>query len=301
MKNFDIKYLPVVLALSVAALQSACTSVIYATDQGPQRKLDKLTLPGNFVSAIPNGIGSQPDVSFDGEKLAFVRQDSNNVWQVFVMTIGEPATLQQITGDAAPKSYPRWSTQGYLAFAAGSQITVLDQSFTNVPLGATPPQTDGGLDFYDNGAKLVYEWNDNLYSFSISGSGSVVPITSCSTPTTRCNFPVVSHDQTMLAYHVTIMLGPGWAETITIRNASDLSEVSAIVMGPALGGGGKIHSFDFSPTDDRMFVSAKAFDAATSTYETDLELFVVDLDGANKNRLSPAPQVWYPSSYRSFP
>ena len=298
MRHLIRGHLALVPVLFVAMISSACTNVIYTTTESGQRALHELTRLDGSIAAVPNGAGSQPDVSFDGTKVAFVQKDATDIRQVFVMTIGQLGTRQQITTDPVSKSYPRWSRLGHLAFASGSNIVVLDSTFANVDLGPNVPQTDGGLDFYDQGSTLVYERDDNLYVFAIGGSGSELQITSCPTPSAMCNFPIVSHDQTMLAYHQTVMLSPGWPEGIIVQNLSDPSQSSSITLGPALGGGGKIHSYDFSPRDDQMYVSAKAFDSATSTYGTELELFVVDLDGGNKEKLSPNPPVWYPSTYR---
>lgn len=280
---------------------TGCTAVIFEHETGGQQQLLRLSRPLDTISIELSAPATDPDVSFDEQRIAFIQQDGGGVQQVYVMTLGQPTSIQQVTTDPTPKRVPRWSAQGKLAFASGSDVVVLNADFSTFNLGGATPQTDGGLDFYDDGDKLVYERNGNLYTVPLNGSTSEQRITNCSIPTVRCTFPVVSHDQSKLAYKTTIMLGAGWPEIIYILSTGIWSGQSFISMGPALGGGGKIHSYDFSPGDDQMYVAALPFDAATSTYGAQHELFVVNLDGTDKEMLPPGSIVRHPSAYQSFP
>lgn len=280
---------------------TGCTAVIFGHETSSQQALLELSRPSNSVSVVLNAPGSDPDVSFDGQKVAFIQEDTGGVRQIFVMTIGQPSSVQQITTGSSRKRVPRWSTQGKLAFASGTDIVILNSDLSPFNLGSTPPQANGGLDFYYDGDKLVYQRDNNLYTVPIDRSTPEQQITACNTPPTICSWPVISHDQSKLAYHTTIMLAAGWLEFITILEATTWNHHVAISMGPALGGGGKIDSYDFSPNDEQMYVAAKPFDQTTSTYGTEHELFVVNLDGTDKKILPPGPAVRGLSTYQWFP
>ena len=284
--------------LSLLACLTGCTSIIFDSDAGTgTRGLLEFVRPVGSISSVVSGEGIEPDVSFDGERVAFIRR-VGGIRQVFVMTLGEPATLAQLTFDPTPKSEPRWSSQGHLAFAAGSEITVLNPDLTPFVFASMPPQLDSGLDFHEDGSALVYARDNNLFIQPLDQSQPEIQITNCSVQIS-CSDPIVSHDQSLLAYRFTIVLGPGWPEGILIVSLPDLSSVGSISMGPAIGAGGNIHSYDFSPDDNRLYVAAKSFDAATASYIDELSLFVVDLDGSNRQLLQPDPQVRYPSTFRS--
>jgi len=289
------------LVIFSLGILTGCTAVIFGHETSSQQALLELSRPSNSVSVVLNAPGTTPDVSFDGQKVAFTQEDASGVPQIFVMTIGQPSSVQQITTGSSGKRVPRWSTQGKLAFASGTDIVILNQDLSPFNLGSPPPQANGGLDFYDDGNRLVYERDNNLYTLPIDRSIPEQQITSCSAPPTMCTWPVVSHDQSKLAYHITTMLGAGWPEIIRILETGTWNSHAVISMGPAQGGGGKIHSYDFSPRDDQMYVAAKPFDQATLTYGTELELFVVNLDGTGKVILPPGPAVRNPSTYQWFP
>lgn len=283
-----------ILCLSV--FLASCTRIVFDSQTGTTRELRELTRPSDSISNVVGGEGMQADVSFSATRIAFIRQ-VGGVPQVFVMELGESSSLQQLTSDSAAKSHPRWSLQGRLAFASGSNIVVLNPDFTPFNLGSPALQTDGGLDFFDGGTKLVYARDKNLYVSPLDRSNPEGRITNCS-GSVSCGLPVVSHDQSKLAYRQTIMLGAGWATRIIVMSLTGSGGATNIVMGPAVGGGEKIHSFDFSPGDDQMYVSAKPF-VSGSGYGSQQVLFVVDLDGSNMQQLSPPAPARYPSTYRT--
>ncbi|UCH75661.1 MAG: hypothetical protein JSU82_07465 [Rhodospirillales bacterium] len=285
------------LAVGLLVALTGCTKVVFDSENGGARQLLQLARPGNSITTITGPEAMQPDVSFDRNRVAFVRTvGTPPVRQVFVMTIGDAGSLQQVTSDPVDKSYPRWSTQGQLAFRAGSDLRVLNPDFTPFDLGTPTPQADGGLDFYDNGNGLVYQRNGNLYVLPVDRSVPETPITNCPPPNTRCGSPVVSHDQTKLAYRRTVMLAAGYPEVIHVILTGSWSNLGSFMMGPALGGSGKVHSFDFARSDNKLYVAAKSYDAATGSYGNDLLLFEVNLDGSDKSQLAPGPQVRYPSA-----
>ena len=287
--------IPVVCLL---AMLTGCSRVVFEYNPvgGATHQLLQLKQPGSSITNIVSPEARQPDVSFDGKRVAFVRT-VKGVPQIFVMTIDDPGSLNQVTKDPAPKFLPRWSPKGYLAFRAGARIAVLKPDFTPFNLGSPAVQADGGLDFYDSGSWLVYERDNNLHVIPLNRSVPEARITNCQGPTTRCEFPVVSYDQTKLAYHKTVSISSGWPEAVHILNTGSWTNFGSFMMGPALGGGGKIHSFDFARHDKKkMFVSAKPYDPATASYGSDLLLFEIKLDGADKRQLPPKPHARYPSA-----
>lgn len=282
-------------AICLLVTLTGCSRVIFESETGATRELLQLTRPGGSITSIVGAEARQPDVSFDRKKVAFIRPVAG-VGQVFVMEIGDPATLQQLTSDPAPKSLPRWASNGRLAFRSGSGIVVLNADFSPFDLGLPTLVADGGLDFHDNGNALVYRRDSNLHVVPLDRSVPEMQITGCAPPGNPCRFPVVSHDQTKLAYHMSNALGAGLLERIIIVETGTWSGVSFIVMGPALGGDRKIHSYDFSRRDDHMYVAAKPFDELMMTYGSDPVLFEVNLDGSDRQQLPPAPTVRYPSA-----
>lgn len=279
-----------------AVLAAGCTRIVYDSEAGPVREIKQLTRPGGSIVNIVAGQGMQPDVSFDGTRVAFIREVAG-VGQVFAMTIDAPATLQQLTSGAPAKTFPRWSATGRLAYRSGNEIRVLNADFSPFDLGAPPVLADGGLDFYDNGDALVYQRDNNLHVVPLDRSVPEQLITGCPpTASPRCRFPVVSHDQTKLAYLVSFVFGAGQLDLINLVQAGSWTGIGNFALGPALGGGRIIHSFDFSRADNSMYVAARPFDDSTMTYGDDPVLFEVNLDGSGKTQLAPAPVVRYPSA-----
>jgi hypothetical protein len=213
------------------------------------------------------------------------------------MTIGDPSTLQQRTSGAAVKSLPRWSSAGRLAYKAGSEIRVLNADFSSFDLGLPVVMADGGLDFHDNGNALVYQRDNNLHIVPLDRSVPELQITGCPPAAgTTCRFPVVSHDQTRLAYLISYAFGAGRLETIHVVQTATWGGLSSIVMTPALSATRVVHSYDFSRADDSMYVASRPFDDTTMTYGPDPVLFEVNLDGSDRTQLSPSPTVRYPSA-----
>lgn len=287
--------LAAISAIGLLVILTGCSKVVFESETGATHEVLQLRQPGGSITSIVSAEARQPDVSFDRTRVAFVRQ-VGTFRQVFVMKIGDPGTLQQVSSGSTQKAIPRWSSQGRLAFRSGSQIVVLNPDFTPFNLGSPPLAADGGLDFHDNGNSLVYERDGELYIVPLDRSVPEIRITNCSSPSMDCGFPVVSHDQSKLAYQITLMIGSGWPEAIQILNTGTWDSFHSITMGPAFGAGGNIHSYDFSRRDNKMYVSARLFDPATATYGSDLLLFEVNLDGSNKQQLPPDPQVRYPST-----
>lgn len=292
--------LAIVPVACLLAMLTGCSKVVFESNPaaGATHRVLQLSRPDNIITGIVDPEARQPDVSFDGQKVAFIRRAlPGPAPQVFVMTIGDPGSLKQVTKDTASKSLPRWAVNGRIAFRAGNTIRVLNPEMTQFNLGTPALVADGGLDFYENGRALVYERDGNLYVVPLDRSVPEAQITRCASPTIHCGFPVVSFDQTKLAYHHTVMLSSGWPESIHILNAGSWTNFGSFMMGPPLGGGGKIHSFDFARHDKKiMFVSAKPYDTATASYGSDLLLFEVRLDGSGKQQLAPAPYALYPSA-----
>jgi len=292
--------LVIVPAACLLAMLTGCSKVVFESNPaaGTTHRVLQLSRPGNSITGIVDPEARQPDVSFDGRRVAFIRTAlPGPAPQVFVMTIGEPGSLKQVTKGMAAKSLPRWAVNGRLAFRAGNNIRVLNPDMTPFDLGAPALLADGGLDFYENGKALVYERGDNLYVVPLDRSVPETQITSCASPNIHCEFPVVSFDQSKLAYHHTVMLGSGWPEAIQILNTGSWTNFGSFMMGPPLGGGGKIHSFDFARHDKKkMFVSAKPYDPATASYGSEYLLFEIKLNGSGKGQLPPAPYALYPSA-----
>lgn len=283
-------------AICLLIILTGCSRVVFESETGPAPELLQLTRPGGSIISIVGTEARQPDVAFDRARVAFIRPVAG-IGQVFVMEIGDPATLQQLTSDSAPKTLPRWSSAGRLAFRSGSGIVVLNADFSPFDLGLPPLVADGGLDFYDNGNALVYLRDNNLHTVPLDRSVPEMQITGCPPAAgTLCRFPVVSHDQTKLAYLISYVFGAGRLEMIYVVQTGTWAGLSSIPMGAALSISRVIHSYDFSRTDDSMYVASRPFDETTMTYGPDSVLFEVNLDGSDKQQLPPAPTVRYPSA-----
>ena len=158
-------------------------------------------------------------------------------------------------------------------------------SHNNLTIFELSPDVDGGLDFFDDGNKIVFTRNDGVYWIPVDANAVEIRIASCGPPPSRCRFPVVSHDGSLLAYRVTVALAPGWIESIQIVKTGTWELVSTVTLeSPADLRG--VYSFDFSPDDNRLYVTAKATDVTGVDNRNQMELFSIKLDGTDQERVT---------------
>jgi hypothetical protein len=89
----------------------------------------------------------------------------------------------------------------------------------------------------------------------------------------------------LLAYRVTTALTTGWIESIRIVRTGTWEDVSTVTLQPPADLRG-VYSFDFSPDDRRLIVTAKSTDVTDGNPDNQSELFCIKIDGTDQKRLT---------------
>ena len=245
--------------------------------------------------------GRYPDANSDEDVILWVKPHSevpggssiNQVWHTNLSN-GGTVLLTHSSGD---KKHPRWGHRWYAyqrETTNGDKIVV--SSHNNLTQFELPPIVIGGMDFFDDGNKIVYTADDGVYWISAEPNATPERIAECARPASQCRFPVISHDGTLLAYRHTVPLGSGWIESIRIVQVGTWAFFKTVMLGPPANLRG-IYSFDFSPDDNRLFVTARAADVTNTSGNNNLEIFSIKLDSSDQQRITNnSIPDYYPST-----
>jgi hypothetical protein len=294
-----MKYIKLSYFVFLAIILQACTGIgVYHVSEKSLPTGDGIYFlkPDGTYDDFNSGYrdGRSPDVAPDGA-LVFIKP--------VAVSVGEPVYQQVwrenvlLTRTPGNKRYPRWGNR-WFAYEhdtdSGKKIVV--HSHNNLTIFELRPNVDGGLDFFDNGNKIVFTRDDGIYWIPVDESAVETRIASCGPPPSRCRFPVVSHDGALLAYRVTVALASGWIESIQIMRTGTWDPVSIVTLQPPANLRG-VYSFDFSPDDSRLYVSARATDVTDNDDHNRLELFSIKLDGSDQVRVTNNQIAdYYPST-----
>jgi hypothetical protein len=196
-----MKYLDFMCLIIFSMHLSACTMGIYHVSEQPQLNGDGIYLmkmrtdcTGGTYEDVNYSYrsGRYPDVAPD-KALVFVKPIAINFGDpVFQQIWRENVLLTHTPGD---KRYPRWGSR-WFAYEqdTGSGKKIVVHSHNNLTIFTLSPEADGGLDFFENGEKIVFTRTDGVYWIAAVENAVENRIASCGTFPNRCRFPVVSHD-----------------------------------------------------------------------------------------------------------
>ena len=281
----------------------SCAELVFVSDRDNDTKqIFRMRSTGanqRNISTSATYSDSYPDVSPDGKMMVYISVQSGSE-KIVTREIDDPDGMTEtiIRDGSAKKIWPRWSCQqDLIAFAEytnnQAKIFIIPAEQGGPPILVTNPganQSDsGGHDFFENGNKIIFSRSNatgntyDLFYKSSDGTGSAVPIL----PTTSVNevLPVVSHDGSLLAYLSYVMLAPGMAEVIQIRNVGTWSSFSQITLQPPVGGR-RIGALAFSDDDKKLYVGTKSADVSADPDTKKYEIFSVRLDGSDVERLT---------------
>ena len=285
--------------LFMGVIFSGCSGVgIYHVSEKPLPEGDGIYLikPSGFDEInFKMRNGRYPDVYAASNTLLFVKPSSESIGgplteQVFWSPLSFPDLITtwavKLTHTSGNKRHPRWGQQWYAyqrETADGDKIVV--SSHNNLTVFELSPIVRGGLDFFDNGSKIVYTANDGVYWIDATQDASPTLITECQWPTSKCNFPVISNDGTLLAFRHTMPLASGWIESIRIVQVGSWEFVKTITLDSTADLKG-VYSFDFSPDDRELYITAKSNDVIDDIENNKLEIFSININSGDKQRIT---------------
>ena len=268
-----------------------CESLVFVREDSGVKHIYKMRTNGSSqtpYSPITGTSYDYPDVSPDGNKIAYT--DGQNV---FISDLGDigGSSEHQLTTPAGTKTHVRWAPKqevvGYANSAGGtasiflSAIDVANNLQVTFPTGS---QSDaGGLDFYtaNDIQYMVYSRDGELYSMYYNGTQAAVPITNSPGPTIKETLPVISHDNSLLAYRVSYQLAAyGTVDYIQIVEVGTWSSQQAFTLQPPAVRG-SISAIAFSCDDERLYVAAR-----TSTAADSREIFSIKINGTDQQQLT---------------
>ena len=294
---FRIRWLLVML---LVVWMAGCAKIVFVSQRDGQEQIYSMRIDGGVQSNLSGNQFSErfPDASPDGKKIAFSSDRDGVGENIFIMDI-DTGSVQQLTSGAHRKFRPQWSPQqdriAYAGYSSGEGAAIFVKPLNGgAVIQVTRPDPDHsdslGHAFYDSGTKVIFarvntsQGGSGLYSKNADGTGEAVRILNTSTPAT---YPTISHNGQLLAYRVKgHMTGPGAPEWIRVHQVGSWQKLAEFqLQAPVPGLGPNIRGITFSKEDDRLYVAARAADAASGGNNR-LEIFSVKLDGSGQKRLT---------------
>lgn len=272
-----------------------CQKVLFVAQRDGHDQIYTMTADGGSQSNISNDAFYDhfPDVSADATQIVFSSLRNGPGENIYVMAT-DGSGVVALTNGSGQRTQPRWGAHDRIAFQfpayrAGTQIWSIKSDGSDLQQITQPgvdESDDGGHDFYDGGAMLVFSRYDRttqrrvLYTVSSDGSGTPVRLTSAQDVSEV--LPVVSHDGQLLAYrefnHTT------HTDRIMVRDVGGWALAHTIILQPPADR--NISGLDFAAGDQRLYFSVQTDDIAANPINIRQEVFSVDLDGSNQQRLT---------------
>ena len=292
----------IMLVIISFLLNSSCKKVVYAHRQISadttlnNSQIFKMDTDGSNIESIsdPNSSDYAPDVRHDGRRIVFLSGGN------FIYTMDlDGNNVTAIPGVPFDAGCPRWSRgEGgwFILFTAPasqlhSSIYMIDLDGSNLTQITSPGtnQDDESLDSIDDKHIIFsrYDRDDNhdrdLFIKYIWDDRPEVQLTN--TPNQSETIPVVSHDSRYLAFRVS--LGIGFDDQVHVARFTSATSIEILHMidldYPA---DVNISGIDFSDNDSRLFVSTQASDVPGNLINAKQEIFSMNLDGSNQQRLT---------------
>jgi Tol biopolymer transport system component len=281
-------------AVSLLLMAGCQQSVMFVRDEGGVWKTFQMNEDGSSQSNVsPSGSTRvmYPDVSPNGERVAYT--DGLRVFTSNRGDIGGSSQRLLSTGTGR-KTFLRWSpdqlTVAYAEFFTPTQVALwLADASGASSLQVTWPtgsQSDGwGHDFYRdaNGVQyLVYSRDGQLHSMYFNGTQPATRIVNDG-PTVHQSLPIVSPDNSLLAFRSATMLAPqGTLDHIRVVGVGTWQNRYAILLPAAQIRPGSISGISFSCDNQKLYVAADPVTSPAGMHE----IFSVKLDGTGLTRLT---------------
>lgn len=241
-----------------------------------------------------------PDVSPDGTRVAYASERGTN-HAIVIRDLSDTtgASEDVLVDGAVRKIRPRWSpNQQRIAYVEYSGTDNQGRIMSLNSGGAVstaitdpgPGQSDNlGHDYFDGGSKIVFTRRNafnNSYDLlwkNADGSGQAQPLTA--SQSVNEILPVVSHDQSLVAYVSYIQLAAGWPEVVTVVEAGTWAPLQSFQFQPPVGGR-RIGALAFSDDDQRLYIATRVPEVPASNNRDRYEIFAVKLDGSDPVRLT---------------
>lgn len=278
--------------------------------------MDWLGSPSPIVANITNHplqTDRYPDISPDGTRIAYASERGGD-HAIVVRNLNDATGASETVLVLGPdrKIRPRWShNQDWIAYAeysgGANQARIMAVNLSGgAPMAVTNPapgESDSvGHDYFDNGNKIVFSRRNpssnsyDLYFINSDGSGPVQPIVA--SQIVNEILPVISHDQSRLAFVSYIPLAAGWLEYVTVMDAATFATQHVFQFQPPVGGR-RIGSLAFSHDDQKLYIATRVAEVSATENRNRYEIFAVNLDGSGAVRLTD--NQWFDSDPSALP
>ena len=291
----------------------ACAKVIYVNQQMSadsslsNSQIFRMNIDGSHITNISSTSRSDysPDVSHDGERIVFL----SGCNKIYTMNI-DGSDVTEIPGVPLDAGCPKWSrgeSGWFIMFTSPasqlcSSIFIINPDGSNLKQITSPEtyQDDEIIDSIDD-KHIVFSRYDrennndrDLFVKYIWDTRPEIQLTN--TPNQSETLPVVSHDGCYLAFRV--FLGSGLDDQVHVARFTSSTSIEILYMidldYPA---DINISGIDFTDDDSKLLISTQASDIPGNLINIKQEIFSINLDGSNQQRLTnnSDSDVW-PSS-----
>ncbi len=283
------------LLLLSLLVMSGCARVAFVSDRDGRAQLYRMGAAGSGQISLSNNafVDHYPDVSPDATRIVFSSLRNGPGENIYLMaTDGTGVTA--LTSGAGQRVMPRWGANDriafqYPAFHGNARIWSMNSDGSELQPLTSPganESDDGGHDFYQSGAMLVFSRYDKTTQrralYTLPADGSATPARVTTAENVSETLPVVSHDGARLAYrefnHTSLV------DRIRVLNVADWSLVGEIAPPPPVDR--NISGLDFAAGDQRLYVSVQAADVTINPVNIRQEVFSIGLDGSDLRRLT---------------
>lgn len=284
-----------ILLLAYLFVLPGCARVVFVSERDGRPQIYRMTSTGALQTNISHDgqVDHYPDLSPDATRIVFSSLRGGAGENIYVMaTDGTGATA--LTSGSGQRVMPRWGANDRIAFQFpafhGNARLWSMKSDGSDPQQSTSPgpneSDDGGHDFYQAGAMLVFSRYDKTTQrrvlYTLPADGSAAPARITATQNVSETLPVVSHDGARLAYrefnHTSLV------DRIRVLSVADWSLVSEIALPPPVDR--NISGLDFAAGDGRLYVSVQTSDVTANPVNIRQEVFSIALDGSDLRRLT---------------
>jgi hypothetical protein len=276
-------------------VMSGCARVVFVSERDGRPQMYRMDANGSGQNNLSHNdfIDHYPDISPDATRIVFSSLRNGLGENIYVMaTDGTGVTA--LTSGAGQRVLPRWGASDRIAFQypahqSNTQIWTMNSDGSDLRQLTQPAVSesdDGGHDYYQSGAMLVFSRYDKttqrrvLYTLPADGTGTPARITSAQNVSET--LPVVSHDGARLAYRE--VNHASHVDRVRVLNVADWSLQAEIALPPPVDR--NISGLDFAAGDERLYVSVQTSDVTANPVNIRHEVFSIALDGSDLRRLT---------------
>jgi Tol biopolymer transport system component len=283
------------LVLSCLTILSGCERVVFVSERDGHAQIYRMAQFGWWQRNISDNTFTDhfPDVSPDATRIVFSSLRDGPGENIYVMAT-DGTGVTPLTSGTGQRTQPRWGATDRIAFQypayhRNTQIWTMNSDGTDLQQLTHPDMNesdDGGHDFYEAGAMLVFsrlDWTTQrrvLYTVKSDGTGTPVRVTT--TQDVSETLPVVSHNGQLLAFR--LFHHATHTDRIGVLNVGDWTPVSEIALQPPAAR--NISGIDFAKGDQRLYFSVQTSELTGNPIDVRQEIFSIKLDGSDQRRLT---------------